>query len=143
MLSHLKELKAEKKKESSGYGHVDSSVEMSPGGFLQTPGSERSVEEGKTKQPNPVELSDDEDDDDVDDEDAARGKIQGEDMSHDPRFRVNGIVVDHEVRGGAREGWEGVYEIMFKSSTPTGQRVALVLLVMVSMSVVVGGSLRR
>ncbi|KAF1782487.1 Voltage-gated potassium channel [Phytophthora cactorum] len=109
MLSHLKELKAEKKKESR-YGHVDSS-----------------------------ELSD-EDDDDVDTE-ASTAKMESEELAHDLRFRVNGIVVDSEVKGGARNGWEGVYEIMFKSSTPTGQRVALVLLVMVSMSVVVGESL--
>ncbi|POM71045.1 Voltage-gated Ion Channel (VIC) Superfamily, partial [Phytophthora palmivora] len=128
MLSHLKELKAEKTKESR-YGHVDSSVDMSPGGFMKTPS--KSVEEGNVQQ------SDyDEDEDDVDTE-ASTVKMESETLAHDSRFRVNGIVVDHEVKGGARQNWEGVYEIMFKSSTPTGQRVALVLLVMVSMSVVV------
>ncbi|KAG3109737.1 hypothetical protein PI124_g11132 [Phytophthora idaei] len=135
MLSHLKELKAEKKKESR-YGHVDSSVDMSPGGFRETPNNASNVEAGKQRQQrNPEELSD-EDDDDVDTE-ASTAKMESEELAHDLRFRVNGIVVDSEVKGGARNGWEGVYEIMFKSSTPTGQRVALVLLVMVSMSVVV------
>ncbi|EEY55981.1 Voltage-gated Ion Channel (VIC) Superfamily [Phytophthora infestans T30-4] len=137
MLSHLKELKAEKKKESR-YGHVDSAVDISPGGFRQTPNNAINVEAGNAKQQqerNPEEFSD-EDDDDVDTE-ASTAKMDNEDLAHDLRFRVNGIVVDSEVKGGARKGWEGVYEIMFKSSTPSGQRVALVLLVMVSMSVVV------
>ncbi|GMF20050.1 unnamed protein product [Phytophthora lilii] len=132
MLSHLKELKAEKKKDA-GYGHVDSAVEMSPGGFAQTPAN---VEAGRAQpQPDPEELYDDDDEPGTD---AERRKAESDTLAHDARFRVNGIVVDHEVKGGARAGWEGVYEIMFKSSTPTGQRVALVLLVMVSMSVVVG-----
>lgn len=56
----------------------------------------------------------------------------------DDRFRVNGIVVDREVRGGAKENWEDVYQVLFKSSTPNGQRMALTLLIMVSISVTVG-----
>jgi hypothetical protein len=56
----------------------------------------------------------------------------------DLRFRVNGIVVDREMKGGAKPNWEYVYQILFQSSTPAGQRVALVLLVMVSLSVIIG-----
>ncbi|CEG36886.1 chloride channel family [Plasmopara halstedii] len=134
MLSHLKELKVEKGKEIS-YGHVESSVELSPGGFRDSTSTDNNVETGKSRHrlhSKPEELSDD----DVD-TDASTAKIDSRMLGHDPRFRVNGILVDSEVKGGARSGWEGVYEIMFKSITPTGQRVALVLLVMVSMSVVV------
>lgn len=139
MLSHLKERKAEKQ----SYGHVDSAVDMSPGGFIDARSVAKSVEAGKggVKKQQQSNSEDDEEDDDDDadaDRDPARDKLKTENLAHDVRFRVNGIVVDSEVKGGARKGWEGVYEIMFKSSTPTGQRVALVLLVMVSMSVVVG-----
>lgn len=56
----------------------------------------------------------------------------------DLRFRVNGIVVDREMKGGAKPNWEYVYQILFQSSTPAGQRVALVLLIMVSLSVIIG-----
>ncbi|KAE9024328.1 hypothetical protein PR003_g13617 [Phytophthora rubi] len=139
MLSHLKERKAEKQ----SYGHVESVVDMSPGGFIDARSITKSMESGngngvKKQQSNSEDDEEDDDDADVDaDTDASRRKLATENMAHDARFRVNGIVVDQEVKGGARKGWEGVYEIMFKSSTPTGQRVALVLLVMVSMSVVV------
>ena len=147
MLSHLKELQAEKK----SYDHVDSAVDMSPGGYIKTPSSLNDVEGGRTAQEqeqeaqekeqhqaqrqsqDPVQLCDNRD------VQNARDKRESEKMAHDSQFRVNGIVVDHEVKGGARTGWENVYEIMYKSSTSTGQRVALVLLVMVSMSVAVGG----
>ncbi|GMF42627.1 unnamed protein product [Phytophthora fragariaefolia] len=132
MLSHLKERKAEKQ----SYGHVDSAVDMSPAGFGRGRNAATSMEAGErdggAQKPRKTFEEDEDEDDD------ARDKLDAEGLAHDPRFRVNGIVVDHEVKGGARTGWEGVYEIMFKSSTPTGQRVALVLLVMVSMSVVVG-----
>lgn len=140
MLSHLKERKAEKQ----SYGHVESVVDMSPGGFIDARSITKNMEAGnsngvKKQQSNSEDDEEDDDDADVDaDTDASRRKLATENMAHDARFRVNGIVVDQEVKGGARKGWEGVYEIMFKSSTPTGQRVALVLLVMVSMSVVVG-----
>ncbi len=56
----------------------------------------------------------------------------------DNRFRVNGMVVDQEIRGGPKLSWEGIYQIMFQSSTPKGQQMALGLLVMVSFSVTVG-----
>ena len=136
MLSHLKELKVEK----TSYDHVDSAIDMSPGGFMETPSGLTNVEVGNGQQ-QPQESGeryDHDDEDENSDADAFRNKIETEKLTQDLRFRVNGVVVDHEVKGGARNGWEGVYEIMFKSSTPTGQRVALVLLVMVSMSVVVG-----
>lgn len=71
------------------------------------------------------------------DEDAD-GDIDVDDL----RFRVNGIVVDREMKGGAKPNWEYVYQILFQSSTPAGQRVALVLLVMVSLSVIIGASRR-
>ena len=134
MLSHLKELKVEK----TSYDHVDSAVDMSPGGFMKTPSGPNNVEDGNVQQQHESVERYDQEEDENSDADAFRDKIETEKMTHDLRFRVNGVVVDHEVKGGARNGWEGVYEIMFKSSTPTGQRVALVLLVMVSMSVVVG-----
>ncbi|RLN96547.1 hypothetical protein BBJ28_00018410 [Nothophytophthora sp. Chile5] len=140
MLSHLKERKKEKE---TLYDHVDSTVTMSPIGFEDGVDAERggradsadrhAVPSAADLSPFEVEAMDD------DGADTPREKLEpdDEDMAHDPRFRVNGIVVDHEVKGGAKAGWDGVYEIMFKSSTPTGQRVALVLLVMVSMSVIV------
>ncbi|DAZ97343.1 TPA: hypothetical protein N0F65_010777 [Lagenidium giganteum] len=55
----------------------------------------------------------------------------------DDRFRVNGIVVDQEVRGGPKPNWRFVYEILFQSSTPTGQKMALTMLIMVSLSVTI------
>ncbi|CAH0489223.1 unnamed protein product [Peronospora farinosa] len=133
MLSHLKELKVEK----TSYDHVDSAIDMSPGGFMETPSGSTIVETGKVQQEQESVERYDHEEDENSDADAFRNKIETETLTLDLRFRVNGVVVDHEVKGGARNGWEGVYEIMFKSSTPTGQRVALVLLVMVSMSVVV------
>ncbi|CAI5724505.1 unnamed protein product [Peronospora destructor] len=108
MLSHLKELKVEK----TSYDHVDSAVDMSPGGFMKTPSGSNNVEAGNVQQQQESVERCDQEEDKNSDADAFRDK------------------------GGARNGWENVYEIMFKSSTPTGQRVALVLLVMVSMSVV-------
>ncbi|RLN25929.1 hypothetical protein BBJ28_00013877 [Nothophytophthora sp. Chile5] len=140
MLSHLKE----RKKEKEGlYDHVDSTVTMSPIGFEDGVDAERggrAESADRHAMPSAVDLSPFEAEDmDDDGADTPREKLDpdDEDVAHDPRFRVNGIVVDHEVKGGAKAGWDGVYEIMFKSSTPTGQRVALVLLVMVSMSVIV------
>ena len=65
----------------------------------------------------------------------SRSRVPG---FEDHRFRVNGIVVDQEIRGGPKLGWEGIYQIMFQSSTPKGQQMALGLLVMVSFSVIVG-----
>ncbi|CAH0477920.1 unnamed protein product [Peronospora belbahrii] len=143
MLSHLKERKMEK----TSYDHVDSAVDMSPGGFTTIPNGSNNLESGHVKQQqqeqkqepqkfNPVERYEEEEDNDMD-TDTSSEKMETEKLAHDIQFRVNGIVVDNEVKGGARSGWEGVYEIMFKSSTPTGQRVELVLLVMVSMSIVV------
>ncbi|KAF4323772.1 hypothetical protein BBO99_00000989 [Phytophthora kernoviae] len=141
MLSHLKELKSDKKEPE--YGHVDSKVDMSPVGFTDAAKMADGMENGHQKReidrPTTVDLSPSDNeimDEDEEELNASRDKLAHE-LSHDPRFRVNGIVVDVDVKGGARKGWEGVYQIMFKSSTPTGQRVALVLLVMVSMSVVV------
>ncbi|TDH66368.1 hypothetical protein CCR75_008000 [Bremia lactucae] len=140
MLSHLKELKAEKTKESR-YDQVENSVEISLAEFIDTNHVINAETEKARRQQQriSVELSDD--DDDVNTE-ATTTKLDDEIIGNDARFRVNGIVVDNDVKGGARSGWDGVYEIMFKSSTPTGQRVALVLLVMVSMSVVVADALR-
>lgn len=71
--------------------------------------------------------------------DVEDGDIDVDDM----RFRVNGIVVDREMKGGAKANWEHVYQVLFQSSTPAGQRVALVLLIMVSLSVIVGTWLAR
>jgi hypothetical protein len=62
----------------------------------------------------------------------------GDDGHNDARFRVNGIAVDREVQGGAKPNWEHAYQILFQSSTPTGQRVALILLIMVSLSIACG-----
>lgn len=61
----------------------------------------------------------------------------GDDLD-DARFRVNGIAVDREVQGGPKPNWEHAYQILFQSSTPTGQRVALILLIMVSLSIACG-----
>ena len=159
MLSHLKELQADKR----SYGHVDSAVDMSPGGYVKTPSSLNDVEEGgsgssalpaaqeqqQQQQQNqnlsprlnlsPNQMTRDPVERSLGDEQSER---ETDKIAHDAQFRVNGIVVDHEVKGGARRGWEGVYEIMFRSSTSMGQRVALVLLVMVSVSVAVGECIR-
>lgn len=56
----------------------------------------------------------------------------------DARFRVNGIAVGREIQGGPKPGWEHAYQILFQNSTPTGQRVALILLIMVSLSIACG-----
>jgi hypothetical protein len=56
----------------------------------------------------------------------------------DNRFRVNGIVVDQEIRGGPKPGWEPIYQILFQSSTPHGQQMALWILIFVSISVSCG-----
>ncbi|TMW67757.1 hypothetical protein Poli38472_007429 [Pythium oligandrum] len=63
--------------------------------------------------------------------------VISDDDLDDDRFRVNGIVVDQEIVGGARPNWESVYQVLFQSSTPNGQRMALALLIMVSASVTV------
>lgn len=53
----------------------------------------------------------------------------------DDRFRINGIAVDQDIRGGPKPRWRYTYQILFQSSTPSGQRVALALLIFVSLSV--------
>ena len=60
------------------------------------------------------------------------------DSIDDDRFRVNGIVVDQEIPGGPKPNWHVVYQVLFQSSTPRGQQMALALLVMVSVSITVG-----
>ncbi|CEG39587.1 chloride channel family [Plasmopara halstedii] len=50
-------------------------------------------------------------------------------------FRVNGIIVDRDVKGGAKENWMGVYMVLFRTSTPLGQRVAFILIGLVTISV--------
>lgn len=60
------------------------------------------------------------------------------DSAADARFRVNGIAVDREIQGGPKPNWEHSYQILFQSTTPTGQRVALILLIMVSLSIACG-----
>jgi hypothetical protein len=77
------------------------------------------------------------------DDDGSDGKPLGlkrleSDRVDDERFRVNGIVVDHEISGGAKPHWEDVYQVLFQSSTPNGQRMALTLLIAVSVSVTCG-----
>ncbi|TYZ58437.1 hypothetical protein PybrP1_000248 [[Pythium] brassicae (nom. inval.)] len=62
------------------------------------------------------------------------GATSGDGLT-DARFRVNGIAVGREVQGGPKPGWEHSYQILFQNSTPTGQRVALILLIMVSLSI--------
>ncbi|KAI9918325.1 hypothetical protein PsorP6_011721 [Peronosclerospora sorghi] len=134
MLTQLKELKAEKQ----SYDHVDSAVDISPGNFMKQPGGSNSVEEGNAHQEKLQQQSNGMEVYGSDmDSSASRNKMKREKMERDSKYRVNEMVVDHEMKGGARNGWNGVYEIMFKSSTPTGRRVALVLLVIVSMSVIV------
>jgi len=53
-------------------------------------------------------------------------------------FRVNGILVDKDVKGGAKKNWMGVYMVLFRTSTPLGQRVAFILIGLVTISVSVG-----
>lgn len=53
-------------------------------------------------------------------------------------FRVNGILVDRDVKGGAKENWMGVYMVLFRTSTPLGQQVAFILIGLVTISVSVG-----
>lgn len=60
------------------------------------------------------------------------------DTAADARFRVNGIAIDREIQGGPKPNWEHSYQILFQSTTPTGQRVALILLIMVSLSIACG-----
>lgn len=62
------------------------------------------------------------------------------DSAADSRFRANGIAIDREIQGGPKPNWEHSYQILFQSSTPTGQRVALILLIMVSLSIACGKS---
>lgn len=69
---------------------------------------------------------------------AERRKSHGMISSRDKRFRVNGYVVDQDIRCGPKSGWTTVYQMMFQSSSPTGQRTALFLLIMVSISVTIG-----
>ncbi|KAJ0401640.1 hypothetical protein ATCC90586_008950 [Pythium insidiosum] len=66
----------------------------------------------------------------------AMGRTSEEDLGDD-RLRVNGIVVDQDMPSGAKPGWEDVYQIMFQSSTPNGHKMALTLLIMVSVSVTI------
>nr|CCA15884.1 Chloride Channel (ClC) Family putative [Albugo laibachii Nc14] len=68
---------------------------------------------------------------------AERRKGHGMVSSRDKRFRVNGYVVDQDIRCGPKSGWTTVYQMMFQSNSPTGQRTALLLLIMVSISVTI------
>ncbi|KAL4094712.1 hypothetical protein PRIC1_010370 [Phytophthora ramorum] len=59
-----------------------------------------------------------------------------EDQEGEPvEFRVNGILVDRDVTGGAKKNWMGVYMVLFRTSTPLGQRVAFILIGLVTISV--------
>ncbi|RLN93573.1 hypothetical protein BBJ28_00021564 [Nothophytophthora sp. Chile5] len=66
-----------------------------------------------------------------------RPKEEDEDSAPELQFRVNGIIVDRDVKGGARKHWAGVYLLLFRSSTPMGQRIAIFFLAMVNASVAV------
>ncbi|GMF38745.1 unnamed protein product [Phytophthora fragariaefolia] len=62
-----------------------------------------------------------------------------EELETEPvEFRVNGILVDRDVIGGAKKNWMGVYMVLFRTSTPMGQRVAFILIGLVTVSVTVG-----
>lgn len=62
-----------------------------------------------------------------------------EELEAEPvEFRVNGILVDRDVKGGAKKNWMGVYMVLFRTSTPMGQRVAFILIALVTISVTVG-----
>lgn len=80
------------------------------------------------------------DDNDLFDSEGKPRAMQHSDGMTDARFRVNGIAVDREIQGGPKPNWEHSYQILFQSSTPTGQRVALILLIMVSLSIACGAS---
>lgn len=58
--------------------------------------------------------------------------------SDDVQFDVSAIMVDREIPGGPKPTWERVYEVLYQSNTPSGQKLALMLLVLVSLSVVCG-----
>ncbi|KAE8884858.1 hypothetical protein PF005_g16679 [Phytophthora fragariae] len=61
-----------------------------------------------------------------------------EELEAEPvEFRVNGILVDRDVKGGAKKNWMGVYMVLFRTSTPLGQRVAFILIGLVTISVTV------
>ncbi|KAJ8576226.1 hypothetical protein ON010_g2982 [Phytophthora cinnamomi] len=61
-----------------------------------------------------------------------------EELEAEPvEFRVNGILVDRDVIGGAKKNWMGVYMVLFRTSTPMGQRVAFILIALVTISVTV------
>ncbi|GMF28531.1 unnamed protein product [Phytophthora lilii] len=66
-------------------------------------------------------------------------KKPDEELEAEPvEFRVNGILVDRDVKGGAKANWMGVYMVLFRTSTPMGQRVAFILIGLVTISVSVG-----
>ncbi|POM72520.1 Voltage-gated Ion Channel (VIC) Superfamily [Phytophthora palmivora] len=58
-----------------------------------------------------------------------------EELEAPVEFRVNGILVDRDVKGGAKKEWMGVYMILFRTSTPMGQRMAFILIGLVTISV--------
>ncbi|KAF4323778.1 hypothetical protein BBO99_00000970 [Phytophthora kernoviae] len=62
-------------------------------------------------------------------------KVEEEDDGIPVEFRVNGVIVDRDVKGGAKKNWQGVYLLLFRSSTPMGQKVAFFLIGVVLMSV--------
>ncbi|KAG7384633.1 Coiled-coil domain-containing protein 22 [Phytophthora pseudosyringae] len=63
-------------------------------------------------------------------------KKMDEELEAEPvEFRVNGILVDRDVIGGAKKNWMGVYMVLFRTSTPMGQRVAFILIGLVTISV--------
>ncbi|KAG1710270.1 hypothetical protein DVH05_017274 [Phytophthora capsici] len=62
-------------------------------------------------------------------------KIEEEVESEPVEFRVNGVLVDRDVIGGAKKDWMGVYMVLFRTSTPMGQKVAFILIGLVTVSV--------
>ncbi|KAL3665825.1 hypothetical protein V7S43_009251 [Phytophthora oleae] len=62
-------------------------------------------------------------------------KIEEELEAEPVEFRVNGILVDRDVIGGAKKDWMGVYMVLFRTSTPMGQKVAFILIGLVTVSV--------
>lgn len=70
-----------------------------------------------------------------------RLRLASEDEDEDGnevQFDVSAIMVDREIPGGPKPTWERVYEVLYQSNTPSGQKLALMLLVLVSLSVVCG-----
>ncbi|EEY56008.1 Voltage-gated Ion Channel (VIC) Superfamily [Phytophthora infestans T30-4] len=62
-------------------------------------------------------------------------KVEEELEAEPVEFRINGILVDRDVKGGAKKEWMGVYMVLFRTSTPMGQRVAFILIGLVTISV--------